>query len=153
MRMSYDRIGNWRVRKNGRKADIFQTVEEIKRRIKTILPEIESDRLIAMMSHCRNFYRGRLHYGRRNSPNMRPRELTPSERILYDFLLKYNLNPCTTYRWFIATRIPSDIKDKLSKGMISQRKAMEISANRRRVKESNHGLLMMEELRTAIGGL
>jgi len=32
-------------------------------------------------------------------------------------------------------------------------KAMEISANRKRVRESNLGLLMMEELRTIVRGL
>ena len=151
--MSYDRLGNCRIRNNGRKVDIFQKVGEIKRQLNEIIPEIEGDKLIAMLSHCRNYYYGKLCYGRRDSPGRKPRELTQNERIMYDFVLKNNLNPCTTYRWFIATRIPADIKDKLVKGQLSQKKAMEISANRRRVKESNAGLLMMEEIRTIVGGL
>ena len=151
--MSYDRIGNWRIREHGQKVDIFQKVTEIKQQLKEIMPEIEGDKLIAMLSHCRNYYGGKLYYGRRDSPNRKPRELTQNERILYDFLLRNKLNPGTTYRWFIATRIPSDIKEKLIKGQISQKKALQISANRRRVKESNAGLLMMEEIRTIMRGL
>ena len=153
--MSYDRIGNTKVRINGEKVNIFTMVNKIKNELKAILPEIESDKLINMLSHCRNQYYGKLYYGRRANPKNlnRIRELTPNERLVYDYLLKNQFNPCTTYRWFIATRIPSDVKDKLIKGQISVRKAMEISSNRRRVKESNLGLLMIEELRTIMMGL
>ena len=103
-----------------------------------------------MLSHCRNYYEGKLFYGRRDSPKRKPRELTTNERMLYDYILKNGLNPSTTYRWFLATRLPDDIKEKLRKGQIGQNKAMQISANRRRVKHSNMGLLMMEEIRSAI---
>lgn len=150
--MSYDRLGNYQIRENGRKRSLFDKVNEIKQHLKELLPEIEGDRLIAMFSHCRRFYGGKLHYGRvHNKENRsRVRELTPAEQLLYDYLLKNNLNPCTTYRWFIATRLPSDIMEKLEKGQISQKKAMQISANRRRTKESTQGLLMMEEIRNVI---
>ena len=138
---------------NGKKVSIFQIVADIKRELKVILPNTDGSRLIIMFSHCRRHYQGKLHYGRRDSPNKRPRELSADERVLYEFLLKNKLNPCTTYRWFIATRVPDDIKEKLEKGQIGQIKAMQIAANRRRVKESNKGLMMMEEIRTIIGCL
>ena len=159
MKMSYDRLGNTRIRYNtvrdgkvvGRKRDIFDKVNEIKRDLKAILPEIKSDELIGMLSRCRNYYHGNLHYGRRDEENKhRKRELTINERILYDYILKNNLKPSTTYRWFIATRLPQDVREKLSKGQIGQKKAMEISANRRRTKDSTEGLLMMEEIRAII---
>jgi hypothetical protein len=54
------------------------------------------------------------------------------------------------YRWFIATRIPSDIKYKLSKGQISYKTAMKISSNRRRTKNSVDGLMLMEEIRNIV---
>jgi len=146
---------NRKIRENGVKRNIFDKVSEIKQHINMILPEIDGDKLINMMSHCRRYYEGKLHYGRRNvKENLdKKRDLTESERILYDLLLKLNLNPSTTYRWFLATIVPADIKEKLAKGHISQKKALEISANRKRVKESNVGLLMIEEIRTIIGGL
>jgi hypothetical protein len=152
MEMSYDRIGNCRIRENGRKINIFDKVNEIKQHLKDIIPEIESDKLIVILSHCRAYYEGKLHYGRRNVPEnlQRTRELTTNERIVYEYLLKSKLNPSTTYRWFIATRLPQDIREKLAKGQIGQKKAMEISANRRNVKLSNMGLLMTEEIRKTI---
>src|SRR3989344_3980155 len=146
---------NRQIRENGKKRSIFDKVNEVKQHIKATLPEVDSDRLIHMLSHCRRYYEGNLYYGRRSieENQQKKRDLTETERILYDLLLKMNLNPGTAYRWFLATRVPFDIKEKLEKGMISQRKAMEISANRKRVRESNIGLLMMEEIRTIMRSL
>ena len=150
MKMSYDRIGNHRIRENGKKISIFIKIENIKRDIKTLIPEIEDNRILNMMSHCRRYYEGKLHYGRRDSNTKRPRDLTNNERIIYDYLLREGYNPSTTYRWFLATRLPSDIMKQLAKGKIGQKLAMKISANRRRTKESVTGLLMMEEIRSVI---
>ena len=150
--MSYDRIGNTNIRENGRKRSIFDKVNEIKQHLKELIPEINSDGLIIILSHCRAYYEGKLHYGRRNVPEnlQRTRALTTNERIVYEYLLKSKLNPSTTYRWFIATRLPQDVREMLSKGQIGQKKAMEISANRRRDKTSQIGLYMMEEIRGII---
>ena len=149
MKMSYDRIGNTKIRENGKKRSIFDKVNEIKSDIKSILPEVEGDRLISMLSKIRTYIAHKkkgIPLGRKGWKGYR--KLTNNESILYEYLLKNDLNPSTTYRWFIATRVPEDVKDMLARGKLSIKKAMEISANRRRVKESNKGLLMMEELRT-----
>ena len=152
--MSYDRIGNTKIRENGKKRSIFDKVNEIKSDIKSILPEVEGDRLISMLSKIRTYIAHKkkgIPLGRKGWKGYR--KLTNNESILYEYLLKNDLNPSTTYRWFIATRVPEDVKDMLARGKLSIKKAMEISANRRRVKESNKGLLMMEELRTIMRGL
>jgi len=152
--MSYDRIGNWRIRENGQKRGLFDKVNEIRQGIKTILPELEGDKLIAMLSKIRTYVAHKkkgVPLGRKGWNGYR--DLTFNEKVLYEYLLKNNLNPSTTYRWFLATRIPEDVRDKLSKGRISVKKAMQISANRRRVKHSNLGLLMMEEIRTIMRSL
>ncbi len=153
--MSYDRLGNHSIRENGRKRSIFDKVNEIKADLKDLFPEIEGDRLIAMFSHCRRFHEGKLHYGRvHNKANKsRVRDLTANEKLLYDYLLRNNLNPSTTYRWIIATRLPPDILKQLEKGTVGQKQAMQISANRRRTKESVTGLLMLEEIRSLVGKL
>ena len=151
--MCYMRLGNHQIRENGHKRSIFDKVNEIKQDLKTLFPEVEDDGWIAIFSHCRNFYRGNLHYGRRGSKTERPRELSEIEKQVYDYMLKHNLNPCTTYRWMLAVRIPQDIKTKLAQGRISHKKALHIAANRKRVKDSNQGLLMMEELKTIFRGL
>jgi hypothetical protein len=147
------RLGNCRIRDNGKKKNIFLKVSEIKQQLKTIVGEIEGSELLSIISHVRNHYYGKLYYGRRDSPNRKRRPLTKIEMLVYDFFLKNNLNPSTTYRWFIATRLPSDIKEKLSKGQLSQKNAMQIAANRKRVKHANQGLLLLEELRTIVRGL
>jgi len=146
---------NTRIRENGKKINIFNKVAQIKEDLKVLLPEIEEDKIIPMFSHIRNFFYGNLHYGRRNVPEnkKRKRPLSKAETILYDYMLKNNLNPSTTYRWMIACRVPADIKDKLSKGQISCKKAMQISANRKRLRESNTGLLMVEEINNIVRSL
>ena len=146
---------NTNIREKGKKVNIFDKVNRIKRDIKGLLPEIEEDRIIPMFAHIRNFFYGNLHYGRRENPEnkKRKRKLTKAETILFDYMLKNNLNPSTTYRWMIACRIPADIKEKLAKGQISFRKAMQISANRKRVRESNTGLLMVEEINNLVRSL
>jgi hypothetical protein len=147
-----------KIRENGHKKSIFGKTSEIKEKLKQILPEIQGDRLISMLGHCRRYYEGNLYYGRRarnkkEKENRKPLKLTEMEKILYDFLIRNKLNPSTTYRWFLATRVPEDIKDKLRKGQISYKKAMEISYNRKKVRESNTGLLMLEEILEVIRGL
>jgi len=148
----------YRVRDKGRKISLFDRVNKIREQLNQILPEIEGNRLLSMLCHCRRYYEGNLYYGRRTADPQEKKkrkqlDLTKTERILYDFLLKNNINPSTVYRWFLACRVPEDIKDKLKKGQLSYKKAMEISYNRKRVRESNIGLLMMEEMRTIIRGL
>ena len=135
----------YRIRDRGRKINIFDKLNDIKKKLNQILPEIEEHRLLSMMSHIRR------HYERKNKQNSV--ELTPLERLLYDFLLREKLNPSTTYRWFLAGRVPYDIKEKLEKKQISVKKAMEINYNRTRVRESNLGLSMLEDMRMIVRGL
>jgi cysteinyl-tRNA synthetase len=148
--LDYMRLNNHRIRENGKKRSLFDKVHEINQHIKTILPEIEHDKLIAVMAHCRRHHEGNLHYGRRGSANPKPRELTYTERLIYDYLLRNNLNPSTTYRWFLASRIPSDIQALLKKRQVSVKRAFYLAANRLRNRLSKEGLLMMEEIRHII---
>ncbi len=146
---------NHRIRDKGKKVNIFDRVNQIKSDIKVLLPEIEDDRLISMFSHMRRYYEGNLHYGRRTNPEnfKRKRELTTNEKIVYDYTLKNKLNPSTAYRWILTCRVPSDIKSKLQEGKLSYKKALMISANRKRTIQSNQGLLMMEEINNIVRSL
>jgi hypothetical protein len=146
---------NTQIRERGKKINIFDKVNQIKSDLKSLLPEIEEDKIIPMFSHVRNFFYGKLYYGRREvlENKQRKRKLTNAETILLDYMMKNKLNPSTTYRWMIATRVPADIKEKLAKGQLSFKKAMQISANRKRVKESNTGLMMIEEVNNIVRSL
>lgn len=148
------RMVNMNVREDGRKRNIFEKVNEIEEQVYANLPEIKGDRkkLINILCHCRRFYEGKLHWGRRSvKANLKKvRDLTRVEREVYDALLRHGHNPSTTYRWFLATRVPEDIKEKLMHDRISVKKALVISANRKKTKDCKLGLLMIEEIRDAI---
>lgn len=148
----------YRVRHKGMKINLFDRVNQIKKQLKQLLPEVEEDRFISILGHCRRYYEGNLYYGRRtaNTEEKAKRkkiDLTQTERIVYDYLLRNNLKPSTIYRQFLATRVPEDIKDQLQKGNISYKKAMETSYNRKRVRECRIGFDMLEEMRTIVRGL
>ena len=159
-KMSYDRLGNHRVRercvidgrKVGRKRSIFAKVSEIKREIRVMIPEIRDDELLGIMSRCRSFYHGVLHYGRRGNPDnrKRKRELTINEKVVYDYLIRNDLNPSTTYRWFIATRLPSDVRESLEAGKIGQKTAMKIWAERRNAKSTGMSINLIEDIRNFV---
>ena len=55
--MSYMKIGNTCIRENGRKVNIFTVVDRIKKDLKAVIPEVEDDKLIFIMSHCRSYLR------------------------------------------------------------------------------------------------
>jgi hypothetical protein len=154
MKMSYDRIGNTRVRDKGKKRNIFDKVNEIKNDIGVILPHIESVRLIRILSKIRTYIAHKkkgVPLGRRGWKGYR--DLAEDERIVYEYLLKNDLNPSTTYRWFIATRLPSDVKEKMANGQYSFRKAMQISANRRKAEYSSKAVDILEEIKVAMRGI
>ena len=146
---------NKNVRYKGKKIPIWDRINRMKNDLKVLLPEIEEDKFLSMASHVRNFYYGKLHYGRRDKPEnlSRKRELTQAEKVLLQYYMKNNLNPSTTYRWFVACRLPSDIKAKLQKGQVSFKKAMLIADNRKKSKLSNTGLLMIEEINNIVQSL
>ena len=146
---------NKNVRYKGKKIPISDRINRIRNDLKVLLPEIEEDKFLSMASHVRNFFYGNLHYGRRGKPEniSRKRDLTKAEKVLLQYYMKNNLNPSTTYRWFIACRLPSDIKAKLQKGQVSFKKAMLIADNRKKSKLSNTGLLMIEEINNIVQSL
>lgn len=146
---------NTRVRYKGKKVAIFDRINIIKNDLKALIPEVEEDKFLSMMSHIRNFFYGKLYYGRRSIKGNieRKRDLTNNEKIVLDYLLKNKLNPSTTYRWFVACRLPQDVIEKLQQGKVSFRKAFLIADNRKKSKLSNDGLLMMEEINNIVRSL
>lgn len=148
--MSYMKIANINIRENGRKVNLFHKVEEIKKRIRQIYPELDDIRIRKILSACRQYYEGKLVKGRRGTAHTTPREPTEIEKGIYTLLIQMGLNPSTTYRWFLACRYPSDIKDKIEKGQISHRLAQKLSANRYRETKSRESYLLLDEIRQAV---
>ena len=123
--------------------NIFEKMDFVKTLLRNRFADIDdgykmSIVLCRLAHYCNGSYKG---------------ELTEEERILFDLLLKENLNANTVYKWYLLTRSPADIKHKLRKGVISQKQAFRINANRKRVKELTIGLELMEEARAFVQGL
>ncbi len=152
------RVGNWRIRRNGRKINLFDMVKEIRNDLKALVPELSmdgetvpNDVLIPLLSKIRTYYRHKkkgVPLGRKGSKGYR--DLTHVERIIFDYMIRNKLNPCTTYRWFIASRVPADLMEELKEGKMSQKMAMKLAAARKRDKESAVGLYIMEEIRSFV---
>lgn len=124
----------------------------VKRELKSLLPEIEEDKYLHMLSHLCNFDKNKKQYWTRDSRKKTRtlRCLTSAEIVFLDYLLKNNLNPKTTYRWFLVSKLPEDIKDKLKKGFISVSQARKVATNRLRQRESNEGLSMMVDIQEIV---
>jgi hypothetical protein len=152
------RIGNWRIRRNGRKINLFDMVKEIREDLKALVPElspdgkpIPNDVLIPLLSKIRTYYRHKkkgVPVGRKGSKGYR--DLTKVEHVIFDYMIRTKLNPCTTYRWFIASRLPEDLMEQLKEGNLSQKMAMKLSAARKKDKDSAVGLYIMEQVRSIV---
>ncbi|HLD18439.1 MAG TPA: hypothetical protein VJB90_00305 [Candidatus Nanoarchaeia archaeon] len=139
------RLYNTHIRENGKKRNLFDKVNEIKEKIKVIVPEIDEHKWLIIIHHVRQDYEGKYYYGRAGSSNIKLK-LTNTERLIQELLIKEGLNPSTVYRWFLAARVPSDVMYKLRKGMISAKKAYEISVNRKKNQKSGDMVILMENI-------
>ena len=142
-------------REFNRRLKMIDKVTQIKKDFKILLPEIEQDKYIVMLSHIAYYCEDKKNYRSRNSrkKTYKIKTLTESEKIMLDYFLKNNLVPITTYRWFRVCKLPEDIKDKLKKGQISVKEAIRTGTNRLKQKQSNSGLLMIEEINNIIRSL
>ncbi len=147
--MSYMRLNNINVRENGKKRNLFDKVNELRQKINVVVPEIDGQRMLVILNHIRMERDDEYYYGRKGRSGIK-KELTQMEHFIKELLIREGLNVSTVYRWFLACRIPSDIMDKLRKGLISQKKAYEIALNRKKNQKSAQTLLLMENIRQII---
>lgn len=138
-----------------RRIAMLDKVIQIKKDFKILFPEIEQDRYVPMLSHvayfCANKKEYRARNGRKKIYKIKP--LSEAEKIILDYLLRNDLVPITTYRWFRASKVPADVMERLRKGQVSVKEAIKVSTNRLKHKQSNAGLLMMEDINNVIRSL
>lgn len=142
-------------REFNRRISMLDKVNLIKKDFKELLPEIEQDKYIVMLSHIAYFCNNGREYRARNGRTkaFKIKVLTEAERIMLDYLLKNKCVPITTYRWFRASKVPEDIMTKLRNGQVSIKEAIRSSTNRLKQKQSNTGLIVLEEINNVIAGL
>lgn len=138
-----------------RRLSMMEKTIQVKKDLKLLLPEIEEDKYLFMLSHLSNVLPNKQEYHNRNSRKRTRsiRQLTEAEKVFLDYLIKNNLNPKTTYRWFLVSKLPEDIKESLQKGKLSVAQARKVATNRLRQRDSNTGLQMLEEISGVIRSL
>lgn len=134
---------------------MLDKVIQIKKDFKTLLPEIEQDKYIVMLSHIAYYCKDKENYRSRNGRKKTYKEkpLTEAEKVMLDYLLKNKLVPITTYRWFRVSKVPEDIMSDLRKGKISVKEAIRTGTNRLKQRQSNTGLIMLDEINNIISSL
>jgi hypothetical protein len=95
-------------------------LEQVRELIVMRFPKMDVRNLVEKMSKV-----GHYHY------NKKKYLLLGENRELYNFLIENSYNPYTIYRWLLLERIPSEIKWQLKNKQISQKRAIELSMERR----------------------
>ena len=91
---------------------IFDKVSNIKHIIKEVLPETDESELTSQLRVIAKW-----HYKKKKTI------LTSEQAKLYELLINKGYNPDTVYKWFLLTRSPFELRDKLKLKLISQKKA------------------------------
>lgn len=73
-----------------------------------------------------------------------------TELLIYNYLVENGYNPSTTYRNFLAIRVPADIKEALIKGEIGQMRAIELARNRKARRDFGMAQVILDEFVSAI---
>ena len=81
------------------------------------------------------------HYGYRKEP------LAEREMLIYDLLLKEDINPETAYEWMLATKVDQGIKQRLENNEISQKQAVRMMKNNDEMLRVNRNLSIIKDCR------
>ncbi len=137
-----------RYRKN--KTNLLSRTSKVVNDLKGMFPELAltGEKLIPLLARCRRKYEKNLFYGRQNVPENRRRQrrLTATEQVIYNWLIQEGYNPSTLYRNFLAVwRVPSDLKNQMKEGKISQTLALELAQNRKARVDFGNAQIFLDE--------
>ena len=121
--------------------DVFEKVSLVKGLIHstiTGLQKTSDDGLKLMICHLAHF-----HCNNRKT-------ITENEAIIYDTLIRNDINPSTAYKWFCLTMLPADFRHKMKSGRITQKQALRQAAGRKRDREIRMSLEIMQMVRESI---
>ncbi len=106
-----------------KRAENFLTkLEQVRKLISVQFPQENVQNIMPKMTKLAHF-----HY------NKRRYMLMGKDRDLYNYLLENGYNPYTVYRWLILEKVPEEIKWQLKNRQISQRQAITLNAQSRRI--------------------
>ncbi len=80
----------------------------------------------------------------------RVKNISDVEKKVSDYLMGLNVSLKSVYAWYLASRLPEDIKSGLINGKISQKKAIRLGKNRALGKELDITWRMMDIIRKTV---
>lgn len=147
------------------KTNLLKRVEKVMNDLKRLFPNMTLDeaKVTHILARCRRHYEKNLFYGRQSVPanRRRQRHLTPDEQLIYNYIkdLKFiekgkevYVNPSTLYRNFLAIRVPSDLKQDLMDGKVSQSQAIKLAHMRKATQQFGQAKIILEEFYNVIVG-
>lgn len=78
------------------------------------------------------------------------KKVSPESIIVMKIIEKNNINSDTAYRWLRFLEMPEDLKMEAEKGLITNRKAMRITANKRNKEQVSKNWRFIQESRQII---
>lgn len=109
----------------------------IKQYIITVL-DVDEKLLGTILRRCSDH-----HYGR-------TKKITGVEKKVYDYLVGLKVSLKSVYTWYLASRLPEDIKSDLISGKIDQKKAIRLGKNKEFGKALDATWRMMELIRKTV---
>ncbi len=85
--------------------------------------------------------------------NKRKNQLSVREGIFYNMLVENGFIPCTVYRWFYKTIIPSDMPTRIKKDRVSNKQFQRMKKNMSKRQRVNQEFKLVEECIKIIRGL
>jgi len=119
--------------------DVWKKIKFVERLIEESIGVVNGDDLYTMLGRISHY-----HY------TTRQHGLKEKELMIYEILIKNDLNPSTVYKWYCLTRTPQDLQQRIRSGKINQKQALRMTLNRRREKEMGLAMQVLTEGRDVI---
>lgn len=122
--------------------NVFKKADEIKMITKRFLGEkLTPEEILSHLTRIKNY-----HYSK-------DRKILDEEIPLYKYLLTNGYNLMTIIFWVKSTMLPEDIRNKISKGLLTPLQAVHVKTNLDKRKKANLGLEIIEDGKFVVNNL
>ncbi len=92
--------------------------------------------IVYMLSQCAHY-----HYGQKHQP------LNADAQVMYEYLLTYNYNPYTVYKWFLVFVTNELVREEAESNRLSQKQVRKAAVTRKKQEEVSRCWHFMEAAR------
>jgi len=122
--------------------DFFVKRKIVEELINKTFSKMSGDEILTILCRLENYW-----------VNNRKHQLTVRESIFYNMLIENDFIPCTVYRWFYKTIIPSDVSERIKKHRISKKQFERMKDNMAKWQRVNQEFKLVEQGKEIIRGL